>query len=129
MPVITVNGIQKEYDKGTTFEEIAKDFQKDYEHRIACVIFNGKIRELMKTLKKDGNLTFLTYGDTIGFKTMRRTAVMMLLKAIIDVTGTKKQSITKVEFGIGNGIYCTLRGVPVTEELVEKVSAREQKAA
>ena len=52
MPIITVNGIQKEYDKGTTFEEIAKDFQKDYEHRIACVIFNGKIRELMKHLKR-----------------------------------------------------------------------------
>ena len=64
MPIITVNGIQKEYDKGTTFEEIAKDFQKDYEHRIACVIFNGKIRELMKTLKKDGDLTIrMIMGD------------------------------------------------------------------
>ena len=129
MPVITVNGIQKEYDKGTTFEEIAKDFQKDYEHRIACVIFNGKIRELMKTLKKDGNLTFVTFADTIGFKTMRRTAVMMLLKAINDVAGTKKKSPTKVEFALGNGIYCTLRGIPVTDEFVKKVSDRMKELA
>ena len=129
MPIITVNGIQKEYDKGTTFEEIAKDFQKDYEHRIACVIFNGKIRELMKTLKKDGVLTFVTYADTIGFKTMRRTAVMMLLKAINDVAGTRKKSPTKVEFALGNGIYCTLKGIFVTDEFVKKVSDRMKEIA
>ncbi len=124
MPKITINGTEKEYDKGTSFEEIARDYQKSYEHRIAAVIFNGKIRELMKTVKKDGVLSFVTYSDSIGFKTMRRTASMILIKAVHDVIGTRKKSALKVEFSIGTGLYCTVQGVSVTDEMVEKINAR-----
>ena len=122
MPVITINGTEKTYEKGTSFEEIAREYQKFYDYRIAAVIFNGKIRELMKTVKKDGVLSFVTYKDSIGHKTMRRTAIMILIKAIRDVVGIKDVSKTKVEFAIGNGIYCTLKATQVTEELVEKIS-------
>ena len=122
MPVITINGTEKTYEKGTSFEEIAKEYQKFYEHRIAAVIFNGKIRELMKTVKKDGVLSFITYGDSIGHKTMRRTAIMILIKSIRDVLGIKDVSFTKVEFAIGNGIFCTLRATQVTDEMAQRIS-------
>ena len=122
MPVITINGTEKTYEKGTSFEEIAKEYQKFYEHRIAAVIFNGKIRELMKTVKKDGVLSFVTYGDSIGHKTMRRTAIMILIKSIRDVLGVKDVSFTKVEFAIGNGIFCTLRATQVTDDMVSRIS-------
>ncbi|MCR5157463.1 MAG: nucleoside kinase [Butyrivibrio sp.] len=124
MPIVTINGVQKEYEKATTFEEIAKEYQKDYPHRIAAVIYNGKIRELMKTVKKDGTLSFITFADNIGHKTMARTAVMILIKAVRDVLGDKNQSKIRVEFTIGNGYFCTLHGVEVTDELIEKFSVR-----
>ncbi len=125
MPVITINGTAKEYEKGISFEEIAKEYQKDYDHRIAAVIFNGKIRELMKTVKKDGELSFVTFNDNIGYKTMRRTAIMILIKAVRDVGGDKDLK-TRIEFTIGNGYYCTIRGkeVLVDDEFAAKVSAR-----
>ena len=66
MPVITINGVKKEYDKGITFEEIASEYQSEYDSRIAAVIFNGKIRELMKTVKKDGDLSFVTFKMTLA---------------------------------------------------------------
>ncbi len=121
---ITINGAEKEFEKGTTFEEIAKEYQKYYDSRIAAVIFNGKIRELIKSAKKDGVLSFVTVRDNIGFKTMRRTAVMILIKAVLDVSGEDREVSTKVEFTMGNGLYCTLRGVNVTRELVRKISDR-----
>ena len=124
MPKIIIDTAEREYDKGTTFEEIARDYQQFYDHRIAAVIFNGKIRELMKTVKKDGVLSFVTYADSIGFKTMRRTASMILIKAVHDVIGLKKQSTLKVELTIGTGLYCTVKGVPVTTELVDRISER-----
>jgi uridine kinase len=124
MPIITINGVSKDYVKGTTFEEIAAEYQSQYEHRIAAVIFNGKIRELMKTVKKDGELSFVTFADTIGYKTMRRTAVMILIKAVRDVGGDKMLK-TRVEFTIGNGYYCTIKGgVDVDDEFAKKVSDR-----
>ena len=104
MPKITINGAEKDYEKGTTFEEIAKEYQKYYDDRIAAVTFNGKIRELMKTVKKDGVLSFITFKDNIGFKTMRRTGLMILIKSVIDVTGGSKNGVSlKAEFTIGNG--------------------------
>lgn len=125
MPKITINGAEKDYEKGTTFEEIAKDYQKYYDDRIAAVMFNGKIRELMKTVKKDGVLSFITVKDNIGFKTMRRTGLMILIKSVIDVTGGSKNGVSiKAEFTIGNGLYCTIRGTNVTKELVKKISER-----
>ncbi|SCY54337.1 nucleoside kinase [Butyrivibrio sp. INlla14] len=128
MAKITINGITKEYDKGVTFEDIAREHQGEYEYRIAAVLFNGKIRELMKTVKKDGELSFITFADTIGYKTMRRTAVMMLIKAVRDVGGDKKLK-TRVEFTVGNGYYCTLKGMgddKVDEAFAKKVSDRIQ---
>ncbi len=125
MPKITINGAEKDYEKGTTFEEIAKGYQKYYDDRIAAVMFNGKIRELMKTVKKDGVLSFITVRDNIGHKTMRRTGLMILIKSVIDVTGGSKNGVTiKAEFTIGNGLYCTIRGINVTKELVKKISER-----
>ncbi len=124
MPVVTINGEKREYEKGTSFEKIAKEYQKDFPHRIAAVYFNGKIRELFKAVKKDGELSFITFSDSIGYETMRRTAVMILIKAFRDVTDCKDSSAIRVEFTIGNGYYCTVRGVPVTDELAKKVSVR-----
>ena len=124
MSIITINGIQKEYNKGVTYEEIAKEYQSQYTSRIAAVMFNGKIRELMKTVKKDGELSFITFSDTIGYKTMRRTAIMLLIKAVRDVGGDK-QLKTRVEFTIGNGYYCTIKGdIKVDDEFAAKVSDR-----
>ena len=124
MPVVTINGTSKEYEKGTSFETIAKEYQDQFSSRIAAVIFNGKIRELMKSVKKDGELSFVTYADNIGHKTMRRTAIMILIKAIHDVVGDKAMSRTKVEFAIGNGIYCTIRETSVTKDMVRKIADR-----
>nr|WP_297708362.1 nucleoside kinase [uncultured Butyrivibrio sp.] len=126
MPVITINGVKKEYDKGITFEEIASEYQSEYDSRIAAVIFNGKIRELMKTVKKDGDLSFVTFKNDIGYKTMRRTAIMMLIKAVRDVGGDRHLK-TRVEFTVGNGYYCTIRGKDsffVDEAFAQKVSDR-----
>jgi uridine kinase len=126
MPIITINGVQREYEKGITFEEIAKEHQEKYDHRIAAVIFNGKIRELMKTVKKDGELSFVTFSDNIGYKTMRRTAIMMLIKAVRDVGGDKALK-TKIEFTVGNGYYCRIIGdVVVDDAFATKVSERFQ---
>jgi uridine kinase len=122
MPLITINGVQKEYNKGISYEDIAREYQHEYSSKIAAVMFNGKIRELMKTVKKDGELSFITFSDTIGYKTMRRTAIMLLIKAVRDVGGDK-QLKTRIEFTVGNGYYCTIRGdIKVDDEFAQKVS-------
>jgi len=119
MPTIIIQGEKKEYEKGTTFEEIAKEYQVRFTNKIGLVIFNGKIRELFKKVEKDGVLSFVTMDDAIGHKTYGRTATMMLIKAVHDVEPRLR---TKVEFTIGYGYYCTFKGdASLTDELIKKI--------
>lgn len=124
---VTIEGETKSYQKGTTFEEIVTPYQEKHEGLIAAVIVNDKIYELMKTVKRDCEITFVTMKDKIGHKTYGRTALMILAKAIHDVVGTENIEKIKVEFSIADGLYCSGYGkFEVTSELVEKVKNRMQ---
>lgn len=106
MVTITINNVPKQYPKGITFEEIAKEYQPEYEDMIALVVENGKIRELIKRAEKDSELSFLTIRDNTGHKTYVRTAEMTMVKAVYDVLGHEKVKKVKIEFTIGQGYYC-----------------------
>ena len=124
---VTIGGEVREYDKGTTFEEIAGEYQKDYKEQIALAVRNGKIRELFKKVDRDCTLEFLTLSDDAGHKSYIRSATMILMKAITEVVGQDNIEKIKVEFAIGNGYYCSTKGsFTVTEELVSRVKAKMQ---
>lgn len=124
---VTIGKEVKEYDKGTTFEEIAQEYQKEYSEQIALVVRNGKIRELFKKVDRDCTLEFLTLSDDAGHKSYIRSATMILMKAATDVIGQDNIEKIKVEFAIGNGYYCSAKGnFTVTEELVNKVKSKMQ---
>lgn len=122
---ITIDGKEKLYEEGIKYEIIAREYQHLYKEPIALVIINGKIRELMKRVDRDCELTFATYGDAIGHKTYVRSAIMLLMKAIKDVAGYETASATKVEFAIGAGYYCRFReGYSLDEKQVIRVKER-----
>lgn len=119
---ITINGEEKLYEKGTTYEAIANEYQEAYQNQIALVTVNGKIRELRKKADRDCTLTFLTLKDDAGHKSYIRTATIILMKAITEVVGADKVEKVKMEYAIGNGYYCSKKGdFEITEELLQKV--------
>ncbi|WP_026527347.1 nucleoside kinase [Butyrivibrio sp. VCD2006] len=124
MPKLNINGEEREYAKGTTFEEIAREYQDKYDNQIVGVVYGSRIRELMKKVDRDEKLTFITTADEIGNNTYTRTAIMMLIKAVRDVAG-KQRAFIKVEYKIGNGFYCSIKGdFKVTEVFAENVEKR-----
>ena len=123
MSVITILGEKKEYADGTTFEEIAKEYQGQFHNTIALVTENGKIRELHKKVSKDAELDFITLSSAIGHKTYERSAIMLLVKAAHDVMGDRVR--IKVEFSIGKGVYCAVIGEEkIKEEDVKNIYNR-----
>lgn len=125
MYTVTINGEQRQYPKGTTFENIVDDYQEQYDHMIAVIAADGKIRELFKRVTKDCKLDFFTLKDDIGYKTYVRTATMLLLKSVFDVFGSEKCHSCRVEFAVGNGTYINPGGtIPATAENAEKIKNR-----
>ncbi len=48
MALVTIGDVTKEYPNGTTYLEIAEEYQPQYEDDILLVRINGKLRELHK---------------------------------------------------------------------------------
>lgn len=127
MVKVVINGIEKQYEEGTTYEQIAKEYQPEYKGLIGLVSVNGKIRELFKTVKKDCEVSFFTLKDDVGYKTYVRTATMLFLKAIYDIFGNETAQKARVEFAVGNGSYITTSGrVEATSENAQKIKERMQ---
>ena len=84
---ILVNGKEEKYDAGTTYEEIARAHQEEYDAPIILANVNGKLCELHKSVNKDCTITFDTIKERTGFATYRRSALFMMIKAIRDVVG------------------------------------------
>ncbi len=128
MATLTIGTTQREYDEGTKFEYVAKDFQNEYPEMIALVTENGKIRELTKSVKKDAQIEFITLGDNIGHKAYVRTATMTLIKSINDVLGKSRLDEVMVEYAIGQGYYFELKlfGEALTSEELQKIKDRMQ---
>jgi len=123
MAIITIGTVTKEYEIGTTFEQIVQEYQEQYNNTIALVTENGKIRELHKKVSKDADVKFITLSDTIGHKTYERSAIMLFVKAVHDIMG--KDVRIKVEFSIGKGVYCAIQGdKKLADASVKKINKR-----
>lgn len=128
---VTVGTKVKEYDRGTSYREIAADFQNDYKEDIALVLVEHNLQELNKLATEDCTLTFVTTADDAGHKAYKRSATLLMLKAMYDVAEmTEAGEIEKirVDFSVDKGLYCTMKGtVQPTQEFLNKVAARMRK--
>lgn len=113
----------REYPSGILLEEIAAELQTRYPHRIIMARVNGKLEELYKRLSKDATIEFVTTGEKIGEQSYRRTATLMLTKAVSDILGKDEKLV--VQFSVHKGYYCEIDGyMPMTQELLDKLQLR-----
>ncbi|MDY6328724.1 MAG: nucleoside kinase [Lachnospiraceae bacterium] len=122
---VTVGGELKQYNEGTSYIEIAKDFQDQYDSPIVLVLKNGKLTELFKKVTSDCRIEFLTTKTSPGIEAYRRSATLIMLKAFYDVVGNKNINKISVQYSLSKGYYCTLNSkVKLNQELLDKVKIR-----
>ena len=127
MITVTIEGEEKQIERGTTYETVVKEYQPKYDNMIAAVAANGRIRELFKKINRDCTITFFTFRDDVGHKTYVRTATMLFFKAVFDVFGEECARNCRVEFTVGNGSFVNPDGaIEPTAENAEKIKKRMQ---
>lgn len=125
MAIVTIDGTKRQYPIGTTYQDIAKEYQPQYEDEILLVGINGKLRELHKTVQFDCTLQFFTGKDQPGIQTYHRSAIFLMMKAFYDVAGSENIEKVTVDFSLGKGYYIQPHGtVELTEELLNRVLTR-----
>lgn len=116
MVTLQINGEEKQYPVGTTYLQIAKEYQAEYKDDIILGLLDGRLRELWKKVDVDGTLQFITTADKTGRRTYRRSVILLMQKAIHNLWSEKNIDV-RVKYSIGQGYYC---------ELVEKTDAMEK---
>lgn len=120
---VIINGIKREYEKGTTFLEISKDVENEYSNTIMLAKLGENLRELDKTLEEGGTLTFLTTATETGRKTYSRGIIMIFMKALYHVVGKSEIRKASIEFSHGPGYYGEVdMDRQLTQELLDEVA-------
>jgi uridine kinase len=107
---LTINGESREFPMGITYKEVVKEYEKTSPAPVILVIAGGKICELHKKAERDGEVRLVTTKDSIGNKTYKRTACLVLLKAIYDLAGKEKVDKVVLHYSVGSGFYFTMAG-------------------
>lgn len=120
----------REYIAGTTYQQIAGDFQDRYEEDIVLIYVDGKLQELRKKLKRDCTLAFETTRGAIGHETYKRSMKLLLVKSVYDVAAREDIRKVRVHFSIGKGYYCTIEGnISLNQEFLDQVESRMRELA
>lgn len=124
MAQVKIHGITKEYPEGTTWAEVAREHQEEYEYDILLVRVNGKLQELHKQVK-DCELSFVTAKDKPGMSAYQRSASLMMLKAFYSVAGPGNVEKLMIDFSIGRGFFVEARGnFVLDQEFLDAVKAK-----
>lgn len=127
---IQINGEKKNYLKGTSYQEIAEEYQSRYKDDILLVLFNNRLRELRKTVKGDGTLVFVTARDKAGRKAYRRSVTFLMQRAVHNLAKDDGKQVTvKVAHSISQGYYCQLKGDIPDREYLARLKAEMMRMA
>lgn len=92
--IIFPDGNKKEFNKGTTGEDIAQSISPGLRKQSLAVRFNGQLRDLRTPLNEDGTIEIITYRDQEGIEIMRHSTAHLMAQAI-------KRLYGNVKFGVG----------------------------
>ena len=118
---VNVLGKMREYPKGTTLCMISKEVEKELDAPVMLAMVNGKLKELRKCPKDGDTVEFVTVKSENGIRTYRRGMVLVFLKAVYTVLGSRGLEKVRIEHSIGNGIYGEFEGnaLPTAENLAK----------
>ncbi len=126
MITITYDNNRKlEVQIGTSYRAMAEQVQPEYAHRIVLAKVGGKLKELFKIASNDETVHFVTTGERDGMLTYERSMLMLLGKAIHDLSKDREEEQFLVKFSVINGYYVEFRDKhAVTEEYTERLKTR-----
>ena len=88
------DGNSKEFDKGTTTEDIAQSISPGLRKKAVAGKFNGQMVDLTRPLEEDGSIEILTPGSEEALEVLRHSTAHLMAQAL-------KRLYGDVKFGVG----------------------------
>lgn len=121
---VNINGQPREYSPQSTWADVARDYQSQYEDDILLVRTDNRLSELHRRVR-ECSLSFVTSRDVPGIATYQRSAVMLMLKAFHRVVGADRVEKINIHFSVGKGLFVEpLGSFTLTDKLLRQVKAQ-----
>ncbi|MGX0286814.1 threonine--tRNA ligase [Staphylococcus epidermidis] len=88
------DGNTKEFDKGTTTEDIAQSISPRLRKKAVAGKFNGQLVDLTRPLEQDGTIEIITPGSEEALEVLRHSTAHLMAQAL-------KRLYGDVKFGVG----------------------------
>ena len=88
------DGNTKEFDKGTTTEDIAQSISPGLRKKAVAGKFNGQLVDLTRPLEQDGTIEIITPGSEESLEVLRHSTAHLMAQAL-------KRLYGDVKFGVG----------------------------
>lgn len=88
------DGNTKEFDKGTTTEDIAQSISPGLKKKAVAGKFNGQLVDLTRPLEQDGAIEIITPGSEEALEVLRHSTAHLMAQAL-------KRLYGDVKFGVG----------------------------
>ncbi len=115
---VIINGKKYKYNKDTSLQEIAKEFQPNYKYPILLAKINNSLKELTSLVKKDATIEFLDLTDREGNRTHINCLTYIMLYAVKKLYG--HDADIRVRHSLDKGIYIETT-FKLTENKVELI--------
>ena len=88
------DGNSKEFDKGTTTEDVAQSISPGLRKKAVAGKFNGQMVDLTRPLEEDGSIEIVTPGSEEALEVLRHSTAHLMAQAL-------KRLYGDVKFGVG----------------------------
>ena len=123
---ITYNKLEvQEFPMGTTLKQISKSFQPYFDYEILVAKVDNDITELSDIVTKKCNINFYDRSSYIGYSAYTTGAIFMMIVAVKRLFGEQTEVI--VQHSIDKGVFCSIEGVDLEEEMVADIEAEMRK--
>jgi uridine kinase len=121
--ICTNNGIKKQYPKGITLMEIARDMNVQLKDDILGAHINNKLREMSFEIYENTQITFIDITSTSGNLMYTRSLFFVIYKAISDIC---PKAFFHVQHSLPNGFYCEIENLDETlyDNSLQKIKER-----
>ena len=103
---VTIMGEEKKIMAGTTFEDIAKEYQPKFNHPIVVAKEKGIFKELSEVIEGNSEIEFFDCSDCEGNRIYLNGLVYLLIYSVKELYG--KNTKVNVRYTIDKGLYITL---------------------
>lgn len=118
---VTINNKKYKIRKGTTLEEIANEFQKDYKYPIILANVDGRTKELTTPISNECSIEFLDLTTRDGNRVHISGLTYILIYAVKKLYG--KNADVSILHSLDKGIYAETN-FKLTEEKVQEIKEK-----